>query len=327
MSPQCAVSGMGNGVFVQASSWARGLRQLGHEVNFVGPREDGGFEAIGDKDVIHFFQHGFWLKPFIKRNSAQLWCFSPILDSTASIKLYSLLARLPLDRRLISFGPKLLNEFCCQCTVVVRSNYELSYIEKIAPNAKVETVPIAISIDDVVAEAPIRELPQRFALFVGGVFAERKNVVRLIKACEHIRMPLVLVGNEFDTDYMRRVNATIEQASVPVVRLGFVSKAELRWLYGNCSVFCLPSLIEGVGQVVLEALHCGAPVVTTEIGGPRDYFGENVEYANPFDTKSIVSCIEKAILEPPSPNSVAKMLSQYSAEETAKKLLRCYLGG
>ena len=92
VNPNCAISGMSNGVLKQAAMWAEGLRLLGHEVDFIGARHDGSILALKEFDVVHFFQHGHWLKGFWKEaREDKPWFFSPILDSTASVRLYGML--------------------------------------------------------------------------------------------------------------------------------------------------------------------------------------------------------------------------------------------
>ncbi len=325
VSPTCAVSGMGSGVLKQASVWAEGLRLHGHEVDFVGPAKDGSIQALKAFDIVHFIHYGHWLKAFLDKDlDSSRWFFSPVIDSTASLRRYGLLARLPLQHYLMSFGPRVLRDFSMRTTVSVRSEYEKAIIAAVAPDARVDQVPIALSIEDGEHCRPKVELPSEFALFVGGMFAARKNVVRLIQACELLNLPLVLVGNERSTACMRRVAAEAEKANVPVLRLGFLDESELRWLYANCSVFCLPSLIEGVGQVAMEALYFGAPTIVTSVGGPPDYFGDLVDYVDPSSVKGIAEGMKLAMQRTVDVECARAHLSQYSPEAVGLRLSDSY---
>ena len=325
LSPQTCISGMGNGVLVQARKWAEGLRLFDHQVEFIGPCQKGSIHALKEFDLIHFFQHGHWLKgfPAHARNS-QKWFFSPILDSTASIPLYAALAKIPVEHYLVSFGPRLLRNFSMNATVSVRSRHEKEYMSAIAPKAKIEHNYIALTLEDGVSMKPSTDLPQQFALFVGNIAAERKNVYRLIKACDQAGIPLVLAGVEVDCAEMGRIKKCIEGAGIHVLRLGFVSKEELRWLYSNCSVFCLPSIAEGVGQVGMEALYFGAPVVVTKVGGPPDYFGKYADYVNPNSVTSIKRGICSALNRKVTLGLVREHLQQFSIQNTARDLLDSY---
>jgi glycosyltransferase involved in cell wall biosynthesis len=326
INPNCAISGMGNGILKQASMWAEGLRQLGHEVVFIGPNQDGTICALQEFDVVHFFQHGHWLKGFWSGSrGGQKWFFSPILDSTASRSFYGILAKIPLEHYLLSFGPRLLRGFSMRATVSVRSSHERSYLEEVAPHAKIVDNPIAVTLKEGESQKPSYELPREFALFIGNVAAARKNVYRLIEACEQVGVPLVIGGLEVASPEMERIKARIKRAKIPVVRLGFISELELRWLYQNCSVFCLPSLVEGVGQVAMEALYFGAPVVITSVGGPPDYFGDHAEYVNPHSVESIASAIQSAMKRKVDLVEVRAFLDQFSIESTARCLADAYV--
>ena len=186
------------------------------------------------------------------------------------------------------------------------------------------TNPIALSIGEGEAARPNADLPSEFALFVGNVAAMRKNVYRLIKACEEARLPLVIVGLEVKSTEMSRIESLIRGCKIPIIRLGFVSSKELRWLYQACDVFCLPSIVEGVGQVALEALYFGAPVVITSVGGPPDYFGSHACYVNPRSVVSIRDGILIAREQRIDVVECRKFLSQYSMDNTARQLADSY---
>ena len=325
VNPNCAISGMSNGILKQATVWAEGLRALGYEVDFIGPSQDGVIRRIREYDVVHFFQHGHWLKGFpASVRHSQKWFFSPILDSTASIPLYAALAKIPVEHYLVSFGPRLLRNFSMNATVSVRSRHEKEYMSAIAPKAKIEHNYIALTLEDGASIKPSTDLPQQFALFVGNIAAERKNVYRLIKACDQAGIPLVLAGIEVDCAEMRRIKKCIEEARIDVLRLGFVSKEELRWLYSSCNVFCLPSMVEGVGQVGMEALYFGAPVVVTKVGGPPDYFGKYADYVNPNSVTSIERGICSALNRKVALSLVREHLQKFSIQNTARNLLDSY---
>ncbi len=71
------------------------------------------------------------------------------------------------------------------------------------------------------------------------------------------------------------------------VMLGHVSDAALAELYRRCAVFCYPSLGEGFGLPVLEAMAAGAAVLTSNTSSLPEVGGDAVAYVDPYDIESI----------------------------------------
>ena len=110
--------------------------------------------------------------------------------------------------------------------------------------------------------------PEQFWLSV-GTLEPRKNQRRLLRAYAELRarwgrtFPLVLAGGQgwMMNDFEKLV-AELGLGS-DVILTGYVSDDTLQWLYQNCFAFVYPSLFEGFGLPVLEAMSCGAAVITS----------------------------------------------------------------
>jgi alpha-1,3-rhamnosyl/mannosyltransferase len=142
-------------------------------------------------------------------------------------------------------------------------------------------------------------LPESFVLSV-GTLEPRKNLERLIAAHASLPAdlrtahPLVLVGPkgwEID-ELLRRLDADVRV-------LGFVDDDDLAALYSLCTVFCYPSLYEGFGLPVLEALQAGAPTITSNVSSLPEVGGDAVRYVDPADTGTIAGALRE-LLESPS---------------------------
>ena len=132
-------------------------------------------------------------------------------------------------------------------------------------------------------------LPERFALFVGTV-EPRKNLARLAAAVQAMDepIPLVVVGAAGWGD------ALAEHAD-DVHFVGFVDSVDLPSIYAAATVFCYPSVLEGFGLPVLEAMAQGTPVVTSRGTSTEEVAGGHAVLVDPLDVDSIAAGIEEAL--------------------------------
>ena len=157
---------------------------------------------------------------------------------------------------------------------------------------------------EVDAEAAVARLGlDRPYVLAVGTLEPRKNLGRLIDAWTrlpaHVREvhTLALVGpTGWELD---EVLAPVKAAKDDVRVLGFVSDDDLAAVYERCTAFCYPSLYEGFGLPVLEAMQAGAPVVCSNTSSLPEVGADAVAYVNPLDAGEIARVLER-VLEDPS---------------------------
>ena len=151
---------------------------------------------------------------------------------------------------------------------------------------------------DVDAFRAANNLPDRFWLFVGTI-EPRKNLVRLLTAYAQLdpggRPPLIigggrgwLSGDVFEA--VRRLNLA------DAVRfIGYVPVEELPLWYNSAELFVFPSLYEGFGLPVLEAMACGAPVVSSRESSLPELGADIPRYFNPYDVDNMTEVLRMVL--------------------------------
>jgi len=141
-------------------------------------------------------------------------------------------------------------------------------------------------------------LPADYILNV-GTLEERKNAVLVVEALaglpENLRIPLVLVGKE--TSYLRKIRETAQRHGVDrlVTVLHHVTFADLPALYQQARVFVYPSLFEGFGIPLIEAIQSGTPVITSQDSCFSEAAGPNAIYIDPRKPEDMATGLERLL--------------------------------
>lgn len=140
----------------------------------------------------------------------------------------------------------------------------------------------------------------RFILYL-GTLEPRKNVESLVAACERLwarrrsRPDLVLAGGiGWKTSSLARRIARSPYRD-KIHQTGYAPREVARDLYRAAEVFVYPSLAEGFGLPVLEALACGVPVVASTAEALREVAADAALYAPPRDVAALVEAMERAL--------------------------------
>jgi glycosyltransferase involved in cell wall biosynthesis len=137
------------------------------------------------------------------------------------------------------------------------------------------------------AFTPAGEAAQGEYVLSVGTLEPRKNLARLAEAARSVKLELRVAGP--------RGWGRVDPDGAGVRWLGEVSDAQLAALYRGALCVAYPSLYEGFGLPVLEAMACGAPVVTSMGSGTEEVAGGAAVLVDPLDPGSIAAGIEQAV--------------------------------
>lgn len=170
-------------------------------------------------------------------------------------------------------------------------------------------------------------LPNEFLLNVGTI-EERKNALSIVKAIKNIDTTLVLIGKE--TDYAQQIHAYIKDHHLEqkVVFLKGISSNELAAIYQLATIFIYPSIFEGFGIPIVEALFSKTPVITTNSGVFPEAGGPNSIYVDPNIIEEIEAKIILLLANPDLRNTMAEkgleFAQQFNDEVIAKNMMVIY---
>lgn len=183
-------------------------------------------------------------------------------------------------------------------------------------------------------ESELRGLRERFKLrdFIlsTGTIEPRKNLERLVKAYSFLpenlreRYPLLLVG-KLGWDHQSVFDTIAETRMGSFVRhMGYVSDQDLAGLYSAATVFAYPSLYEGFGLPVVEAMAAGTPVVTSNVSSMPEAAGDAAILVNPLQPKELATALREVLESPAKQDELTKagilQAKQFSWAETAKQV-------
>lgn len=164
-------------------------------------------------------------------------------------------------------------------------------------------------------------LPERYVLSLGAM-EPRKNLSTLLAACrllpEELRRsyPLVIAGaSGWKNDKLRA-----EIAALPEVRaIGYVEPQALPLVYAGASAFIFPSLYEGFGMPLLEAMAAGVPVVTSNISAMPEVVGDAGLTIDPRSASELARAIERVLTDRELASLLAERGTRRARELTWEK--------
>jgi glycosyltransferase involved in cell wall biosynthesis len=188
--------------------------------------------------------------------------------------------------------------------IAISESTKRDLVERMAvPVAKVHVTPLGVDA----RFAPVRDaaeivrerhgLRQPYLLACVGSGHPRKNLQGVVEAFSEVSRPdlsLAIVGAaERDRQALAAIEAS--PARERIVRLGHVPEEALPPIYSAAEVFCFPSLYEGFGLPVLEAMACGTPVVCSNTSSLPEVGGEVAVFIDPREPGALAAAVAELL--------------------------------
>ena len=308
------------GVQAQARMWKTELEELGHNVIFFDNWTNTDWAKV---DIVLFMCYGKLLVDYLNLLKAYeniRFYIAPIIDYNGRMWQFKLRSRyygsvtLRWRKELHDFyvSRKQIDGF------LVRSEHEKRFLTEgfAMGDEKIHIVPLSYRIKEPSVDKSKKE---NFCLHVSRLSSPGKNVNRLIEAAKKYGFNLKLAGElkgEKEREWMK--NAIKEYSNIEYV--GRPTDKELAELYHRARVFALPSTVEGVGMVAMEAALYGCEVVLTNWGAPKEYYDGQAILVNPLDVDDIGKGIIKALNGFAQP-CLKKFIEENYNEKRCSKLL------
>jgi glycosyltransferase involved in cell wall biosynthesis len=218
--------------------------------------------------------------------------------------------------------------------IVTVSNTSRNDLMEFFPDAeqKIEVLYNRISADWLDTPKPLdlssMGVAPEFILYVGN-FKKHKGLETLMEAYAHLQKPpmLVLVGNSGSAEdsLMQQIFSTHG-----VRLLGFAEGNLLRTLYSKAMLFVFPSLYEGFGYPPVEAMACGAPVLSSDAPALREILAESAEFFNRGNVESLTEKLENLIGDSQRRADLIRLgkaqAQKFATDESPRRLAAIYDG-
>jgi glycosyltransferase involved in cell wall biosynthesis len=165
-----------------------------------------------------------------------------------------------------------------------------------------------------------------------GTVEERKNVLSLIKVLKNfqqkIEIPLVIIGKKkaYFNEVQKYIN--LNKLSNKVIFLDSIPTNVLPALYQNAKLFVYPSLFEGFGIPIIEALFSRIPVITSKDSCFEEAGGKGTIYVNPLNIEELGYAIENVLGNTQLANTMVKdgaeFVQKFRDVNTSNEMMKIY---
>lgn len=163
---------------------------------------------------------------------------------------------------------------------------------------------------------------ERFILCVSSI-DPRKNFARLVEACKNLNGTKLYIVGVYNRVFGQTTGLDANAENIRF--LGRVNDQELVRLYNQADCFVFPSLYEGFGLPLIEAMACGCPVLTSDIPVLKEVCGDAAIYFNPYDINNINDTIIQYLNSNSNQKDIMRekgfqVVKRFSWDDSAKRV-------
>lgn len=178
--------------------------------------------------------------------------------------------------------------------------------------------------------AALATINRPFFLYL-GVLHPKKNLHVLLAIAQAFPDYLLVLAGRNDNPYARHLSDQVGQLGVDnVVQTGAVDEVAKSWLYTHCEAFLFPSLSEGFGLPVVEAMSVGKPVFLSRLTSLPEIGGREAFYFDSFEPDDVVETLRAGMRDyyddPLKAQRLQWQANRFSWENTAKQYWKLYMG-
>lgn len=255
-----------------------------------------------------------------------IWIVAPDEDQAATMRLWRLIVP-----HIVRHADRLI--------AISRSGADDIVRHLRVPRERIDVVPLGPGVEARVAPTPQGELRERLALGDGpivlAVSAKKahKNLVRLVEAMRIVsdresQAVLVLPGQPTEHEQELRALAARLGLAANVAFPPYVDAADLEGLYAAAACFVLPSLNEGFGLPILEAMRRDVPVACSNVSAMPEVAGDAARYFDPLRSDDIAAAVLDLLGDPALASKLVaagrERARVFSWEATAELTLESY---
>ena len=173
----------------------------------------------------------------------------------------------------------------------------------------------------------VNENPFFFSI---GILSAKKNFHALLPLIEKFPDHKLIIAGKRDTSYGRHLQSLIDENHLEsqVFLCGKVSDEVKYWLYNHCEALWFPSLAEGFGMPVIEAMLCGKPVFLSKQGSLPEIGGKHAFYWDNFDVQHMKEVVETGLVNfngtPSNKTQLIEYARHFNWEHCIKQYIELY---